>query len=118
MAVQIINQGKGIDEAGHGVMGTRAGSNVEVACPASEPDLHTDSVLELRSIAAFDQRAAAVSVPTLEPATPHRYGLLAGFAASLGRVYDWIAGPAATQQDREETTLVSAQDISKGISYL
>ena len=80
--------------------------------------MQIDGVLELRIIAAVDQRAAAASLPTLQPATPRRYGVLAAFAARLGRVYDWLAGPAATQQERDEATLVSAQAVSKGISHL
>jgi len=118
MAVQIMNQHKGIDGVGHGVTGTRAGSNVELDSLTSEGAMQTNEVLELRIIAAADQRAAAVSLPTLQPATPHRYGGLAGFAARIGRVYDWLAGPAATQRERDEATRVSAQAASKWISYL
>jgi hypothetical protein len=116
--MQIVNQNMGIDEVGYGVKRIQAISNVELESLTSEPARQTDGVRELRIIAAADQRAAAVSPPTLQPATLHRYGGLAGLVAYLGRVYDWLAGPAMTQQERDEATLVAAQAASKGISYL
>ena len=113
-----MTQTKEIDESEHGVTGTKAGSNVGLESLTSDLAMPTDGVLGFRIIAAADQRPTAVNLPTLQPATLHWYGFLTGFAARLGRIYAWLAGPAATQQERDEATLVAAQTVSKGISYV
>ncbi len=70
-------------------------------------------ILVLQGISAKDQEAQPETTSTQAQDSNRQSGFFSRFAARLGKMYDWITGPAATDQERRQASVVVASTRSK-----
>ncbi len=72
-----------------------------------------EEILKLQGISAKDQEAHPETTSAQAQESNQQGSLFSRFVAHLGRMFDWVTGPASTEQARGEATVMMASTRSK-----